>query len=209
MHRVIGSLAALCGIALFAPSAAPAQERGVLDHLQTRPESTEYRETSRYDDVALFMQPEWLDSLVLLIAPIYNADGNERVEITNRPRQNGPVGGMGQRANAQDYDLNRDHMKLDSPEARSLVRLYARYDPQVAIDLHTTNGSRHAYYLTSSASWPRPMRTRPSRTASKRRTASWRLPRLDRAPGTPPVGDLAAELPPASTAGNDTARRSW
>jgi hypothetical protein len=36
-----------------------------------------------------------LDSLVLLVAPIYNADGNERVRLTNRPAQHGPVGGMG------------------------------------------------------------------------------------------------------------------
>jgi zinc carboxypeptidase len=90
----------------------------------------------------------WFDSLVLLIAPIYNADGNERVKLTNRPLQNGPVGGMGQRANAQGLDLNRDHMKLESPEARSLVALFSSYDPQVVIDLHTTDGSFHGYHLT-------------------------------------------------------------
>jgi hypothetical protein len=91
---------------------------------------------------------EWLDSLVLLIAPIYNADGNERVRLTNRGRQNGPVGGMGQRPNAQGYDLNRDHMKIDSPEAHSLLRLMNEYDPHVIVDLHTTDGTTHAYYLT-------------------------------------------------------------
>jgi hypothetical protein len=90
----------------------------------------------------------WLDSMVLLIAPIYNADGNERVNLTNRPEQHGPVGGMGQRPNAQGLDLNRDHMKLDSPEARSLAGLFNRYDPHLAIDLHTTDGTRHAYHLT-------------------------------------------------------------
>jgi len=90
----------------------------------------------------------WFDSLVLLVAPIYNADGNERVKLTNRPLQYGPIGGMGQRANAQDLDLNRDHMKLESPEARSLVGLFRDYDPQVAIDLHTTDGSIHGYHLT-------------------------------------------------------------
>src|SRR5258705_6467356 len=90
----------------------------------------------------------WLDSLVLLVAPIYNADGNERVKLTNRGPQNGPVGGMGQRANAQGLDLNRDHMKLESPEARSLVSLFNAYDPQIAIDLHTTDGSFHGYHLT-------------------------------------------------------------
>ncbi len=91
---------------------------------------------------------EWADSLVLLVAPIYNADGNERVSLYHRPRQHGPVGGMGQRPNAEGYDLNRDHVKLDTPEARSLVRLMNRYDPHVVIDLHTTNGTYHAYHLT-------------------------------------------------------------
>ncbi len=89
-----------------------------------------------------------LDSLVLLVAPIYNADGNERVSPTNRGAQHGPVAGMGQRPNAQGYDLNRDHMKLDSPEARALASLLTRYDPHVGVDLHTTNGTRHAYHLT-------------------------------------------------------------
>ena len=92
----------------------------------------------------------WTEDLVLLIAPIYNADGNERVSLRNRPRQHGPIGGMGQRPNAQGLDLNRDHMKLDSPEARSLVGLMNAYDPHVAVDLHTTNGTQHAYYLTYS-----------------------------------------------------------
>ena len=86
--------------------------------------------------------------MVLLIAPIYNADGNERFATNNRGRQNGPVAGQGQRPNAQGYDLNRDHMKLDSPEAQSFVKLMNDYDPQVSMDLHTTNGSRHGYYLT-------------------------------------------------------------
>jgi hypothetical protein len=92
----------------------------------------------------------WADSLVVLIAPIYNADGNERFTLTNRGVQNGPVGGMGQRPNAQEYDLNRDHMKLDSPEARSLARMLTAYDPHVIVDLHTTNGTHHGYHLTYS-----------------------------------------------------------
>jgi len=92
--------------------------------------------------------PSWTNELVLLVAPIYNADGNERISLRNRPRQNGPVGGMGQRANAQGLDLNRDHTKLDSPEARAFVRMMTDYDPQMVVDLHTTNGTRHAYYLT-------------------------------------------------------------
>ncbi|MEI6668934.1 MAG: M14 family metallopeptidase [Acidobacteriota bacterium] len=91
----------------------------------------------------------WLESVVLLINPIYNADGNERVTVANRGSQFGPVGGMGQRTNAQDLDLNRDCTKLESAEARSLAALLTSYDPHVAIDLHTTDGSADSgFYLT-------------------------------------------------------------
>lgn len=99
-------------------------------------------------DIARGGHSEWLDSLVLIVAPIYNADGNERIRLTNRPYQHGPIAGMGQRANAQGLDLNRDHMKLESPEAHSLVRFWREYDPHVVMDLHTTDGSHHGYRLT-------------------------------------------------------------
>jgi hypothetical protein len=90
----------------------------------------------------------WFKDVVLLINPIYNADGNERVNIRNRGSQFGPVAGMGQRHNAQDLDLNRDNTKMETSEARSMARLMTQYDPQIAIDLHTTNGSDHGFFLT-------------------------------------------------------------
>jgi hypothetical protein len=99
-------------------------------------------------EIAQGRHDDWLKTTVLLVAPIYNADGNERFALDNRGGQHGPLGGQGQRANAQGLDLNRDHMKLDSPEARAVVRLMNEYDPHVSMDLHTTNGSRHAYFLT-------------------------------------------------------------
>ncbi len=90
----------------------------------------------------------WTRDWVLLVGPIYNADGNEAVSLRNRPRQHGPLAGMGTRPNAQGLDLNRDQMKLDSPEGRSLARLLTDWDPHVFVDLHVTNGTRHAYHLT-------------------------------------------------------------
>ena len=88
--------------------------------------------------------------LVILIAPDYNADGNEKVTPMNRTAQNGPVNGVGTRENSKGLDLNRDYMKLDSAEARSLVGLFNKWDPHVIVDLHTTNGSYHANHLTYS-----------------------------------------------------------
>ena len=87
---------------------------------------------------------EWLKTTVLMINPIYNADGNERVNVTNRGSQAGPVGGMGTRENAQGFDLNRDGTRMETAEARSMASLLTRYQPHVAMDLHTTDGSSNS-----------------------------------------------------------------
>src|SRR6185295_3956845 len=94
-----------------------------------------------------------LDHIVLLVAPIYNADGNEKIDINNRTAQNGPKGGVGTRENGQKLDLNRDYMKVESSEAKGLIEgVFNRWDPHVVMDLHTTNGSYHGYALTYSPS---------------------------------------------------------
>lgn len=91
-----------------------------------------------------------LDRLIILIAPIYNADGNERISPQNRTDQNGPLAGVGTRENANGLDLNRDYMKLEAAETQALVLLFNRWDPHITVDLHTTNGSYHGYHLTYS-----------------------------------------------------------
>ncbi len=90
----------------------------------------------------------WLKKNVILFAPNYNADGNDRMGKDNRPGQVGPVNGMGRRENAQQLDLNRDFSKIESPEARALVRLIDTCNPHLFVDCHTTNGSKHQYSLT-------------------------------------------------------------
>ena len=87
---------------------------------------------------------------IILIAPIYNADGNEKISMQNRTDQNGPIGGVGVRENSEELDLNRDYMKLEAPESQALIRLFNRWDPHLTVDLHTTDGSYHAYHLTYS-----------------------------------------------------------
>ncbi|WP_435015921.1 M14 family metallopeptidase [Tundrisphaera sp. TA3] len=89
-----------------------------------------------------------LRHLVLAVAPIYNADGNERVAKDNRPGQVGPEEGMGQRANARGLDLNRDFIKLEAAETRAFVAFLNAWDPHLVIDTHATNGSYHRYAVT-------------------------------------------------------------
>jgi dipeptidyl-peptidase-4 len=99
-------------------------------------------------DLAAGAEEPLLKDLVVLIVPILNADGNERIDRKNRPGQNGPPAGVGTRANAAGYDLNRDFVKLETPEVRGLARTVARWDPAVVVDMHTTDGSFHRYALT-------------------------------------------------------------
>jgi dipeptidyl aminopeptidase/acylaminoacyl peptidase len=92
-----------------------------------------------------------LKDLVLLVAPVYNADGNERVGdvAAQRPGQAGPdEGGVGQRENARGLDLNRDLVKAEAAETRALLRFLDRWDPAIVVDTHTTNGSHHWYTVT-------------------------------------------------------------
>lgn len=92
-----------------------------------------------------------LDSLVLLVVPIYNSDGNDAFgpAARNRPGQNGPEV-VGLRQNGQGMDLNRDYIKQEAPETRGSAALLAEWDPDLLVDLHTTNGSYHGYQLTYS-----------------------------------------------------------
>jgi len=104
-------------------------------------------------DLAFGSTPNALDSIVLIAVPIYNADGNERFapQSVNRTEQNGPEL-VGIRANAQNLDLNRDYVKAEAPETRASLAMFNTWDPDVFVDLHTTDGSFHGYALTYSPS---------------------------------------------------------
>jgi hypothetical protein len=91
---------------------------------------------------------ELLAKLVVAFVPNYNPDGNDAIDRKNRPDQNGPVEGVGQRANGQGFDLNRDFVKCEAPETRGLLKAVCELDPLLVMDLHTTDGSFHGYDLT-------------------------------------------------------------
>ena len=100
-------------------------------------------------DIVLKEKSPFLDKLVILIAPIFNADGNEKISPENRRNQVGPEKGVGVRYNGQNLDLNRDGIKLESPEVQGLIRnVLLRWDPALLVDCHTTNGSYHEEPVT-------------------------------------------------------------
>jgi dipeptidyl-peptidase 4 len=88
-----------------------------------------------------------LKRFTLLLVPVFNVDGNEKISPENRPYQK-VLDGVGLRTNGQNLDLNRDFVKLETPEVRALVALFDRWNPFVMADLHTTNGSYHQEPLT-------------------------------------------------------------
>lgn len=104
-------------------------------------------------DLAFSPRANALDSIILIAVPIYNADGNERFasQLANRTEQNGPEM-VGVRTNAQGLDLNRDYVKAEAPETRASLTMFNVWDPDVFVDLHTTDGSFHGYALTYSPS---------------------------------------------------------
>lgn len=87
-----------------------------------------------------------LEHQVILLIPIFNCDGNDKMSANNR-RDNGPET-AGVRHNGQMLDLNRDYLKLQTPEVNGLVRVFNQWDPVLIVDMHTTNGSFHREPVT-------------------------------------------------------------
>ena len=82
-----------------------------------------------------------LEKQVLLFVPVFNIDGHERFGRWNRPNQRGPEQ-MGWRTTGQNFNLNRDYVKADTPEMQAMLRLVNEWDPLAYIDLHVTDGAK-------------------------------------------------------------------
>ena len=91
--------------------------------------------------------PGALDKQVLIFVPVFNVDGHERFQKWNRPNQRGPVE-MGWRTTAQNFNLNRDYAKADTPEMQAMLTMVGAWDPLVYVDLHVTNGAKFEHDLS-------------------------------------------------------------
>lgn len=100
-------------------------------------------------DLISGMKKEVLKNVIVLICPNFNPDGNEAISVKNRTHQNGPKNGVGLRHNGQMLDINRDALKLETPEMNGLMKnVLLKWDPQITLDCHTTNGSYHEEPVT-------------------------------------------------------------
>lgn len=92
-------------------------------------------------------QADLLERASFLFIPILNVDGHERRSAYNRINQRGPDE-MGWRTNAANLNLNRDYVKLDTPEMRALVETLDRWQPDLYLDLHVTDGMDKQHDVT-------------------------------------------------------------
>ena len=105
-------------------------------------------------DILLGKKGFLLDNQIIVIVPIYNTDGNDKMAKGLRPTQENSPLETGERENGQGLDLNRDAIKMEAPETQGLIQnVITAWDPQMSVDLHTTNGTWHAYSLTWAPSY--------------------------------------------------------
>lgn len=114
--------------------------------------------------------PEVLKKVTLVFVPVFNADGHERFGAFGRPNQVGPKE-MGWRVTAQNFNLNRDYLKVDAPETRAMIRLLRAWDPMLYVDLHVTDGAKFqhdiAVMIEPSLPGPEALRTAAARLSDK------------------------------------------
>ena len=84
---------------------------------------------------------------VLVVIPCFNIGGMLQRSPYHRVDQEGPRE-FGARGNSQNLDLNRDFMKADAAETRSLIRAIEWVNPLVLIDNHVSNGADYQHVMT-------------------------------------------------------------
>ena len=105
-------------------------------------------------DILLGDKKHLLDNQIILFAPIYNTDSNDKMKKGRRPSQEDSPVEVGIRANSQGLDLNRDGIKMEGLETNGLIQnVLNKWNPEMLVDLHTTNGTWHGYGITYAPSY--------------------------------------------------------
>lgn len=95
----------------------------------------------------IFKQTALLERITVVLVPVYNIGGTLNRGSYSRANQEGPQA-YGFRGNAKNLDLNRDFIKCDSKNAQSFNQLFSKWNPELFIDTHTSNGADYQYTMT-------------------------------------------------------------
>lgn len=98
-------------------------------------------------DMVLGDKAALLDGANLLFVPIFSVDAHERSGQYNRVNQRGPIE-MGWRTTANNLNLNRDYAKADTVEMQHMLGAINRWQPDLYIDVHATDGIDYQYDVT-------------------------------------------------------------
>lgn len=90
-------------------------------------------------------------NVVLVIIPVYNIGGALNRSKDYRIDQNGPTE-KGFRGNSENYDLNRDFIKMDSKDAFAFAKIFHYLEPDVFVDNHVSDGADYQHVMTLIAS---------------------------------------------------------
>jgi hypothetical protein len=93
-----------------------------------------------------------LDSVILLVIPIFNVDGHANNARYTRANQDGPEN-AGFRATAEFFNLNRDYIKADTPEMRDWLAMWRRWMPDLFVDDHISDGTDWQYTISYTMPW--------------------------------------------------------
>lgn len=84
-----------------------------------------------------------LNDLIIMICPNFNVDGNEILNLNQ-----GTPHIIGRNTNAEGLNLNRDAVKVETPEVEGLYRsILNRWDPVLFYDGHAMGRVQHGYAM--------------------------------------------------------------
>jgi Zinc carboxypeptidase len=87
------------------------------------------------------------ERVTICIILVYNVEGMLNRKMFTRTNQNGPDE-KGFRGNGQNLDLNRDFTKADTKNTLAFYEIFHRWQPDVFLDNHTSNGADYQYTMT-------------------------------------------------------------
>jgi hypothetical protein len=99
-------------------------------------------------DLAVGKRKHLLDHQIVIIAPIFNVDGTDAFMTQDGVNGSETPYILGIRENSAGFDLNRDAVKLQTPEANGLYRLLNAWDPVLLLDGHLMSRVSHGYANT-------------------------------------------------------------